>query len=170
MGRPVHWVGLGGSGWAQAGPGLRRNLNRKAKREPTPPVPEPCIVLLASAAKKGAQKVSMAQSDLSLQQIDEQNREDDGEGDDKDDEEVEILDKQLDMMLIPQKYIMDRWRKDFKCIYTRDKRIEEMDCSDSFELDRYDAILSRCATMADFGSTSVHKMMFAFESIKRLQD
>ncbi|KAK9103226.1 hypothetical protein Sjap_020480 [Stephania japonica] len=46
-----------------------------------------------------------------------------------------------DIMYVPKKYIMDRWRKDFKRKYACEKGIEELDSCDLTELERYDAIL-----------------------------
>jgi hypothetical protein len=53
-----------------------------------------------------------------------------------------------EIMVIPKHYILDRWRKDFKRIYMREKGIEQLDSSASTLLDRY---VTDCTSALLFG-------------------
>ncbi|KAK9127540.1 hypothetical protein Syun_016337 [Stephania yunnanensis] len=74
-----------------------------------------------------------------------------------------------DIMYVLDKYIMDRWRKDFKRKYAREKGIRELDSCDSTELERYDAIVSRSCNIVDLGSKSTKNMKIVYEAIKALK-
>ncbi|KAK9162981.1 hypothetical protein Syun_003883 [Stephania yunnanensis] len=67
-------------------------------------------------------------------------------------------------------YILDRWRKDFKCYYGHQKGISEFDCNASTFLNRYNAIISRCSHMVELGCTSVETFKLVLITIEDLED
>ncbi|KAK9110106.1 hypothetical protein Sjap_018166 [Stephania japonica] len=74
-----------------------------------------------------------------------------------------------DVMEILAKYIMDRWRKDLKRKYAREKMILELDNSATTVMERHDAIIIMCNHLAKLGSTSSKKLKMVYEGVKQLQ-
>ncbi|KAK9151246.1 hypothetical protein Syun_009555 [Stephania yunnanensis] len=77
--------------------------------------------------------------------------------------------QERDIMYIPPQYIMNRWRKEFKRAYQRERGMEELDATVSTIFDRYDVILTKCTRIADFGSQTMNKFNIVVDTIKKLR-
>ncbi|KAK9085310.1 hypothetical protein Sjap_025721 [Stephania japonica] len=74
-----------------------------------------------------------------------------------------------DVMEIPTKYIMDRWRKNFKRKYAGEKTILELDTSAITVMERHNAITIMCNHLTELGSASSKKLKMVYKGVKLMQ-